>query len=332
MNIRNTRELSSFAARRLEQARDPKRILLIYAGLTIGLSALVTVVNYILGQQMDQFGGLRNLGMRTTLSTVQSVLPILQAVFGLCLNLGFTAAMLRVARGQYVSPQTLRLGFDRFWVLLRCSLIKGLRYFSAGFLAIYAGIMIYMASPLSNNAMELLMPYMSQMSVLDSQLVLDEAVYAQFSRMIWPAYLICGILMAIFLVPMVYSFRMADYVIIDRPALGAMAALRESKMMMRGNRVNLFKLDLRLWWYYLATTLASVICYGDLILPMLGIQLPFGEDMNYFLFYGLYLAATFGIYYWMLDRVTVTYGLAYDAVKPEEKEDNGVVLGNIFQM
>ena len=34
----------------------------------------------------------------------------------------------------------------------------------------------------------------------------------------------------------------------------------------------------------------------------------------------------------MLDRVEVTYALAYDAVKPEEPKDNGVVLGNIFQM
>ena len=133
-------------------------------------------------------------------------------------------------------------------------------------------------------------------------------------------------------IPLFYNYRMVNYVIIDKPALGAMAALRESKQMMRGNRIALFKLDLSFWWYYLAMLLATTVAYGDMILAMLGVSLPGPEMLWYFGFYVAYLGVLLAIYVLLRSRVEVTYALAYDAVKPEEKQDNGVVLGNIFRM
>ena len=332
MNIRNTRELKKFASERLSGAGEARRIVMIYAGLALGLAALVTVFNYVLGLRIDQLGGLSNMGTRRILSTVQSVLPMVQSMVSACLNVGFLAAMLRIARGQYVSPRTLRLGFDRFWVLLRCTVIKSLLYVAVVSLSVYLGILIYMMSPLSGEVVELLMPYLTEVSVLDSAIVLEEAVYDQFAAMLWPAYLICGVLLAVVGLPIFYSYRMANHVIIDKPALGAMAALRESKKMLRGNRLALFKLDISMWWYYAALAAATCIGYGDMILARLGVTLPWPEEVSYFVFYALYLTVSFGIYYAMLGRVDVTYGLAYDALKPEEKQDGGVVLGNIFQM
>jgi uncharacterized membrane protein len=125
---------------------------------------------------------------------------------------------------------------------------------------------------------------------------------------------------------------MVNYIIIDKPSIGAMMALRESKKMMKGHRLQLLKLDLSFWWYYLATGVAMVICYGDILLPMLGLELPVPEVVSFLGFYVLYLAASFGVHYFLRNRVEVCYGMAYDAVKPEEKQDGGVVLGNIFQM
>lgn len=332
MDVRNVRELKRFAGERVENIRDGKKIVVTYTALALGIALLVMVVNYVLGLQIDNLGGLRNLGMRKILSTVRTVLPLVQTMVTACLGLGFTAAMLRVARGQYVSVNTLRLGFDRFWLLLRCTVIKGLILSGVMMLAAYLGIMIYMMTPLSRNVMELLTPYVTGTTILDSSVVLEDAVYNQFVTMLWPAYLICGVLMAVLAVPMLYSYRMVNYVIIDKPGIGALAALRESKKMMRYNRFDLFKLDLGLWGYYLALTGAMVLGYGDAILPMLGVQLPFSQEVGYFVFYGVYLAATFAVYYFLLEKVEVAYGLAYDSLKPEEPRDGGVVLGNIFQM
>lgn len=332
MNIRNRRQIREFAAGRLENARNAKQVVLIYSALTLGLSALVTVVNYLLGLQIDKLGGLSNFGTKTTLSTIQTVLPIALSLVTMCLETGYLAAMLRIARGQYTSPNTLRLGFDRFWVLLRVSLFQGMMYTSVLFLSVYVGIMVFMLSPLSHEAVAILTPYLSDVSALNPALVLEDAVYQQFAAAVWPAYVICGILMAASAVPIWYTYRMVRYVVIDKPGIGALAALRECKHMMRRNRFQLFRLDVSMWWYYLAQLLAYGLCYGDVILPLLGVELPGNGDVWYFVFLVLYIGTLFAIYYFLRSRVEVSYALAYDSVKPEEPKNDGVVLGNIFQM
>jgi len=260
------------------------------------------------------------------------MLPMVQSLLSMCLNVGYLAAILRIARGMYTSPQTLRLGFDRFWLLLRCGIFKGLIMSAVTFVSLYFGVVIYMLTPFSQRAVEIIAPLLDQMSMLNTELVIDDATYALLMEAMVPAFAICGILLLILGLPVFYNYRMTDYVIIDKPAAGALAVLRESKRMMRGNRLQLLKLDVSLWWYYLAGVAAMVLGYGDMLLPMLGLELPISETVAFFGFYVLYLAASFAIHIFLRNRVEVCYALAYDAVKPEEKQDSGVVLGNIFQM
>lgn len=332
MNLRNLRQIREFAPQRLEASPSQRQIVLIYAGLILGLTALVTVLNHILNLQIDNYGGLSNLGKKTMLSSVQSMLPLAQSALSMCLDLGYVAAMLRIARGMYSSPQTLRLGFDRFWVLLRCSIFKGLILTGVVFLSVYAGVTLFLLTPLAEPAQEILLPFVNQMTRLDTSFVIDDAAYLQLMQAMAPCFVICGILVLILGGPIFYSFRMTNYVIIDKPGMGALMALRESKKMMRGNRLQLLKLDISLWWYYLASAAAMAVCYGDVLLPLLGVELPVSGAVSFFGFYALYLAASFVILIFLRNRVEVTYALAYDWVKPEEKKDNGVVLGNIFQM
>ncbi len=332
MNLRNIREIKAFASQRLEQSPSQQKIVVLFAALSLGLMALVTVLNYVLGLQIDNFGGLSNLGTRTMLSTVQSMLPMVQSLLNMCLTVGYLAAMLRIARGMYTSEQTLRLGFDRFWLLVRCSLFRGLILTGAMMAGIYLGVLIYMLTPLSRPAMELLAPLLSEVSLLDPGLALDSATYSQLVEAMLPAFVVCGITVLALAGPVFYSYRMAEYVIIDHPGMGAIRALTESKKMMRRNRLQLLKLDVSLWWYYLAGAVAMAIGYGDVLLPMLGIHLPMSQTVAFFGFYALYLAANFVIYFFLRNRVEVCYALAYDSLKPEEKQDGSVVLGNIFQM
>lgn len=332
MNIRDRKQLKNLASGRLENVRSLSKILLIYSALLLGLTGFTTLVNYLLDLQMEGLTGLSSFSKRTMLSSIQSMIPIALSLFTMCLEVGYLAVMLRIARGQYTSEQTLRLGFDRFWVLLRCSILMGFRYAATLFLSVYIGILLFMVLPVSEPAMEILAPYLSEMSVLSGELVLDEAAYAQFAQAVWPAYVICGVIFAVAAVPLWYSYRMVNYIIIDKPGMGALMAMRESRQMMRRNRIAMLKLDMSFWWYYLALLTAQAVCYGDLILPMLGISLPGNSEMWYFVFMAVYLAALFAIYYFLRSKVEVSYALAYDSLKPEEPKDNGVVLGNIFQM
>lgn len=330
MTIPSFKILKKNAAERVAAAEQSKNIVLIYTGTVTALALLVTVINYVLNLQIAQLGGLSNMGLRSVLSTVQSVLPVVQSLVIMALDLGYIAAMLRIARQQYASPQTLKLGFDRFFVLLRYTLIQGIIYGLAALAAFWISMQIFLVTPLSNTMMSMLSEDMLDPNVLMGYLQ-DPVFSANITTSMVPLLLLfSGVYLLLFL-PICYSMRMAKYVIIDKPGMGAMYALRESRKMMKGSCIRLFKLDVSLWWWYAITLGSTALCYGDTLLPMAGISLPFSETVSYFLFYGLFLAVQFAAWFFLRNRVEVVYAQAYNALKPRET-DTGVVLGNIFQM
>ena len=73
------------------------------------------------------------------------------------------------------------------------------------------------------------------------------------------------------------------------------------------------------------------ICYGDQLLPRVGIELPISETAAYFLFYGIYLVIQFLLFWRFRNRLEVTYATAYDTLRPQPA-GSGVVLGNIFDL
>lgn len=332
MDIRNTRKLKTIAAQRVENAPQEKRIVLIYGGITLGLSLLTVLIRYVLGLQIDQMGGLSNIGSRTILSALQSTLPLVQSLVSLCVELGYINAMLRIARKQYASPNALRLGFDRFWVLLRCSIIQGLIYAGLVIAGVYLASMIFVMSPWGQPFLEQMAPMMSQTSLLNPELVLDDAAVMELLPSMLPMFVMALIAVCALVIPASFRFRMANYVIIDKPGKGALFALRESSKMMRGNCLKLLKLDLSYWWYFLVLLLISCVGYLDLWLPLFGVELPMSADAAYFVFYILYLGLYLCAYCFLRNRIEVSYALVYDAVKPQEPKESGVVLGNIFQM
>jgi len=332
MDIRNTRALKTFAAERLSGAPQEKKIVWIYSSLVLGLALLSTLIHYVLGLQISQMGGLSQIGSRTVLSTLQSMLPLVQSLVVMCLDLGYMAAMLRIARGQYASPNTLRLGFDRFWTLLRCFAILGLIYATLAVSAVYLAAMLFVMTPFGKPFMDRMATMNTATSLLNPQVTLDDAMVMELIPTMLPMFLMALIAMCVLLVPVTYRYRMVDYVIIDKPGMGAMAALRESRAMMRGNCMKLLKLDFSYWWYYLVLFAIGFVADLNLLLPMMGVTLPVSAEVAYFGFYALYLVLQLLAYCFLRNRLEVSYALAYDAVKPEEKQDGGVVLGNIFNM
>ena len=330
MDICNTSEIKAAALRRLTDAGQAKRIAAIYAGVTLGLSALVTILGLVLEAMMSRATGLGGMGRRTILSSVQSMLPWVVGLITMCVELGYQAAMLRVARGQYASPQTLRLGFDRFWVLLRCILLEGVILFAIAFGGIYIATMLFMLTPFSGRVMEVLSPVLENVTLLSPEMVLDEALYDQLMQAMIPAFVMCAIVVAAAAIPVLYRLRMARFVIIDKPGIGALAALRESRKMMKGNCLRLVKLDISLWPYYIGCVFASLLCYGDVLLPMMGVRFPWSDTVSYYLFFALYLAVQFAVYYFLKNQAEVAYSIAYDSIRPKEPKTEGVALGSIF--
>lgn len=325
MHIPAYSSLKHTAKERLGASQGARTVLLLYIAISFGVSLVSLLVNFFLDHQVGQIGGLGNLGLRSMLLSIGTALPMILSLALMGLDLGYQAAMLRTARGQFTSPNAFRLGYDRFWSLLRCQIVQVCIAFFYVLGAAYAASLIFVLSPFSRDAMVFLengMPDPAAMSAGEA-LALLEAM--------GPMFLIYFVLLLVFLVPRFYSWRMANYVILDRPGIGGFSALRESTRCMRLHRKELFRLDLHFWWYYLLSALATAVCYGDSLLPMLGVSLPFAPEVAYFVFYFLYLALQFGISWCFRNRVEVTYALVYESLRPKQ-EEGGVVLGNIFQM
>ena len=159
----------------------------------------------------------------------------------------------------------------------------------------------------------------------------DPALANQLMDAMMPLLLIYLVLYLVVIVPISFHFRMASYLLADQPRCGAFAALKGSFQMMRRNCLKLLKVDLHLWWYHALVFLAGLIAYGDWILSWLGISLPVSGEVAFYVFQIAYLAALFAVYYFFRNRVELTYIMAYEALRPKEKQ-NSVVLGNIFQM
>ena len=330
MRIPSNRVLKGDAARRVAASETAGQVVFVYISIITLTAVLVTLINYCLGLQIDKTGGLSNMGLRSVLSTFQSVLPMLQSALSMCLQIGYIAAMMRVSRRQYTSPQTLRLGFDRFWLLLRTSLLQACIYMAVCMACFWLASQIFLFTPMADSASRILEPILAE-GTPPMDVLLDDALYNQLLTAMLPMFAILGVLYLMVMIPISYSFRMISYIIVDKPALPAGAVLKESRMLMRGNRFRLFQLDLGLWWWYLLTVLISIAGYGDSLLPMLGVSLPMSGNAAYFLFYGLFLCGQFALFFFLRNRVEVSYVQFYDCIRPKEQE-TGVVLGNIFQM
>ncbi len=331
MTIPSFKILKKNAAERVAASEHAGRIVLIYAGFVTVLAALVTIVNDTLSLQIAQTGGLSNMGLRSVLSTIQTTLPIIQEFLVMCLELGYLAAMIRIARQQYASPNTLKLGFDRFWVMLRYTLIQSGIYMLAGFAAFWAAMPIYFLTPLSRPVMELLVPVVSDPGFTMESVMLNETLVTQLMSAMQPLMVILLVVYLILYLPISYSLRMVKYVIIDYPGRGAIYAIRQSYTMMKKSRFRLFRLDLSLWWWYAITAVSILLYDGDVILSMMGISLPWSADVSRYIFYALFLGAQFLACYFLRNKVEVVYAQVYNALKPREKS-TGVVLGNIFQL
>lgn len=332
MSIPSSKYLKVKAANRLESGKDPKKVILVYSAV-VALSALaVNVVQFILDSQISKTGGLQNIGTRSALSTLSSVLPLVQALVLMCLGLGYTAAVLRLVRRQYASEKTLKAGFERFWLLLRTRLLQALIYGGIAFLLSYVAMAIFMLSPFSDRLSSLALSLSAAGAITPEALLNNTALLASAYEALMPMMVIYCILLVIVIWAVSYRFRLVDYLLIDQPQLGALSALRTSRQKMKGHIKELFKLDISFWWYYLLRALSAGLIYLDMVLAILGVQLPLSPTASFFGVILAYLGSDFALNYFFLNRVEMAYALFYDILNPQQPPQEGAVLGNIFQM
>ena len=332
MTIPSSKYLKNKARNRLASGREPRKVMLWYVGISAVLTLLVAALRYFLSTQISKTGGLSNIGIRSILSTMDTILPIVQRVILMCLGLGYTAAMLRISRRQYASPKTLKAGMERFWPLLLSKMLLGLICAAAAFVIAYLATAIFLVTPLSNSFMDQVMPLVSNGTLTPETFLNDDALMTELSATLTPVLLIYAVLYIPAVAMISYRYRMTDYIILDQPGCSGFRAMQQSKQLMRGNKLKLFRVDLSFWWYHLLRVLATGVLYLDQILIIVGKPLMLPDIVSFFGLAIAYLGVDFAISYFFLNYQSVTMALAYTSIAPKKEETNTAVLGNIFNV
>lgn len=313
MAILDPHNLRRQAAQKLESFPNRGKLALLFACAFAGLALAAGIISMILDGQIAGTGGLGGMQLRSILSTAQAMLNIALFVFVPFWNLGHTSIALKWGRGEAAAEKDLLNGFRRFGPALRLMLLRMAVYFALSFAVIQVSSTLFALTPWAE-------PFYRQIEtsgLLDSMTQLDKAAVEAMIPVMIPYWILAGALYLLALIPVTYRLRMAELRIMDEPKCGALMALLQSNRMMKGHCVTLFKVDLQFWWYYLATVLIPVLCYGDVLLPAVGVELPFDSTVSFFLFYVLAQLAQILLYWRCRNLVECTYACAYDALYEE---------------
>ena len=300
----------------LGAAYDPKRLILIHTGAMAVLSLILAVLNFVLEKGIGGTGGLSGIGTRSILTTAQSVLQLAQVIILPFWQIGWLFVTIKLSRKEQAAPEDLLEGFRRFFPVLRLYLLQGALYMGIAMLCSYVASIIFMMTPWAAPFMDVVMQYMEATDTAAMEAALEQVT----ADAVLPLMGIMAVVFVVFAAPYFYRFRMAQFVILDNPKPGALAALRESRKMMRGNAVSLFKLDLSFWWFYGLELLIVALAYLDALLPLLGVTLPWSSAVTYFVLMVLYSGCQMLLYWCCKPQVDVTYAKVYEALSQPGEE------------
>lgn len=288
----------------------PAKLALIHTGVALGVNLVILVINYLLNQNMG--GGLAGMDSRAVLQTIQMALSTAYMILTPFWSIGLVYAMLRLSRQEKTQPEALLEGFRRFGPTLRLLLLEGVLYFAVAMACLHVATMIFTFSSLSDSMYAQLEPI-----IASGQTALDtEAIMALLPSMI-PAYVIFGVLFCVVAIPLFYRFRMAQYVLMDKEGAGALASMVLSARMMKGKRLQLFRMDVSYWWYYAVQLVIAGVAYLDVLLPALGIGLQLDSNVLLIGSFAVSLALQLLVAYWWLAPVQTAYACAYDMLKEQ---------------
>lgn len=298
-------------------------LVLLHTGVTVGAAFVIMLLQYVLAEGIGNTGGLSGMGMRSVLETAQLVLQWANTLLLPFWSLGFLYVALLWAREAQADKRDLLAGFRRVGPYLGLMLNRAILTILVLVVSINISSVIYMMTPAADRILELAENFGDTDQMYDYLYSLDMDQIMVLLRSMIPMMVIGCVLASVLLIPLLYRFRMAEYVILDQKGVRGIGAMILSAALLRRRRWQLFKLDLRFWWYYGLKLLCTVLLYADMILEALGVVLPVGSGMAYVLTYVLYLGGLFAVEISFRPRVETAYACAYEQLKemnPIEKK------------
>lgn len=312
MNIRNRRELKQAAAAALSASpNNYKQLITVHIGLTLAVTFVISVLNFLLEQQIGSTGGLGGIGTRAMLETAQSSLQLIQTAVLPFWQFGWLCTVMAITRQQSASFDSLLTGFRRFGPYLRLTLLQLVVYFAIAMAGSYAATVLFMMTPWAKPMMTIYTQAITEN--WDTQAIYT-AMDGVMTDLLLPMSLIYLAVFVLLATPLFYRMRFAPYCLADDPQGKAFAALKKSLAITRRNAFAIFRLDLSFWWFYALDLLVTVVAYLDLLLDATGADLPWPGWVSYFGALVLYSVFQLLLYRWRKTEVDAAYVKAYEAL------------------
>ena len=295
-----------------EADNSHKKLVLIHTGAMLAVTFVLMLIDLLLSQKISATGGLGGIGMRSTLATIQSALRLAQLAVIPFWQVGYTYMTLRLSQKEKVGFKSLLEGFFRLGPVLRLLLLQLALYLIIGFAAINISSTIFMATPWAQPLFEVADAIQQGAEYTDEMLLAATGNYAI------PLTILTLVIYIGLCAPFFYRYRLAMYSLLDNDETLALAAMRNSRILTKGHKLEIFKLDLSFWWFYACEILVAALAFLDLILVPLGIPLPMPQEAVTFLCFGIYAATQLALHYWRKNEVSVTYAQVYNTLMEEE--------------
>ncbi len=315
MTLSDRAELKRKARSALDGAGySHRKFVLLHTGGILVVNLVVSLLIAAIGNQVNESVGLGGMQTRAFWSTLENLLLAIIPLVILFWDASYYHISMGFARGNQMLPKDLLAGFRRPISVLGCSLLPGLHYLARGILCTLLASVLFSMSPFAQPLMDLVQQLPTQLVNGELMYVLDEATQELIAQQAAPMMIMCFVLFIPIAAPVFYRYRLSMYLLLDDKERDALSALRGSRWRMQGRKVELFRLDLSFWWYYLLQLAVTAVCYIDFWLPMLGIQLPVNGPVLAIAAYLVYAVCQLTLDFLAKNQVQTTYAIAYDTI------------------
>ncbi len=320
MNILQPKYLKQTAASILSgTAPNYRKLVCIHAAVSLGVSLLLTVVDLLLSFAVSSASdGLSAMDNQILWETVRTVLSLGVTLVLPVWQLGILYTSVRVTRRQPTTPAHLTRGFHRLlpvalYYILMFGLITGTAVACS-----YAAMPLTTLLPLPPELESAIMN-LDEATLQDPQKLMASIDMGQLLKSLTPVLILITVLYGAVLIYLFYRFRFCTYLLLDEPRAGAIQTMTFSGRMTKGQKWNLFKLDLSFWWYYGLQLIISAVISAPVFLELSGMSTALPYPVLTLIFQAIGSLGSLALSWWAGAYVEVTYACAYgELCKPPQ--------------
>lgn len=334
MNVLHRTNLKKRAAMTLRHSPGFRRQVLIHSAVSFGAVFAVMLIQVLLDMVTVKKTGLSGMETRAFLTTIESTLSVIVNVLQPFWSVGIFYCAIRAVRRQIPENRDLTQGFRRWGVVLRyhilliglciivMSALTNVMMVSMMFVSPIYTVLYPMPENIDVAGLEEKMMEMMTSTSADPMEML-QIIPKELFYYVLPLSILFAIAACVVIVHLYYRIRFSEYILMDGQDARARKAIFGCNRMTKGYKMELFKLDLSFWWYYLLQMLAVSIGDVPLICQMLGVNLPVADAVARLVCVGVSCLASILLTWSLGTRVHLTHACAYDMLRQRMEQENG---------